>query len=177
VGATHNGAVALGAVDRWPLVNGAIPTDTSRWAVPSVNTVDDRSDVRRTQHAHDEAEKRSLFCDVPDCKTTRKGKSFSRPFDLSRHKHEQHSPDCRRYICGCCRKTFVRKDKMLRHLRSAHAMSSDTSFRCSAAPCSLEGVNQEVHFISQVELDQHLAEAHKVLDAVTSESDSEPSKQ
>jgi hypothetical protein len=132
-----------------------------------------RSAVRGTP----EAEKRSLFCDVPDCKTTQKGKSFSRPFDLSRHKLEQHSPDCRRYICGCCKKTFVRKDKMLRHLRSAHTMSGDLSFRCSVAPCSQEGVNQEVHFISQVELDQHIAEAHNVLDSISSESNSERSKQ
>jgi hypothetical protein len=140
-------------------------------------TVNDSRDSTRMQHVREEGRKPSFFCDVPECK----GKSFTRQHDLNRHKNEQHSPGCRRYICGLCRKPrakkpFVRKDKMLHHLRSAHNMQGDMVWWCSTEHCSMEGVNQEVHFTSRSELDQHRAEAHNAFNAITSESNSEQSK-
>jgi hypothetical protein len=62
---------------------------------------------------------------------------------------------------------------MLRHLRSAHKMQGSTFQRCLMGPCGVDGVNQEVYFSSQSDLDQHRAKTHKIVDAITPESNPE----
>jgi hypothetical protein len=124
-----------------------------------------------------EKEQRPLyFCRVPDCKA--RSISFTRQGDMNRHTNEQHSPDRPRYVCGCCRergqRSFLRKDRLINHLRSAHHMQGNTSWTCLREPCSME--NQEVHFTSRSERDQHILATHRESNLVSSESKPEQSK-
>jgi hypothetical protein len=154
------------------------PTETSRdWEIPPNVSSNGSNGAPQNQHACEDEQKSLYFCDVPDCHR----RKFSRQYDLKRHKIEQHSSDTRRYICGPCRqkkveKPFVRKDKLMTHLRSVHNMHGSVSRRCSEGPCGTEGTNYEIHFATQPELDQHLIESHKICDAATPESNHEPSK-
>ncbi|KAH0544525.1 hypothetical protein FGG08_001297 [Glutinoglossum americanum] len=142
------------------------------WEVPPGVVPNGGSDSMQKQPFCEEEHKASNFCDVPDCKAAQRCKPFSRPYDLKRHKMEQHSSNPPRYICGSCRnlqvvKFFFRKERVIKHLRSAHDMSGNS------VACSIEGINQEVHFASESELEQHRVEVHETPENITPESSSE----
>jgi hypothetical protein len=101
------------------------------------------------------------FCDVEGCAMSRK--PFKRKYELNRHKKEQHSPDHGCYRCGLCKKVNVRRDKMIKHLRSVHKMPEGaTPEECPSEGC-MDSIT--VLFTSRLEVDDHVGAMHKTLDS------------
>lgn len=114
-----------------------------------------------------EKQANSYRCIQPGCS----GVSFGRKYDLRRHQ-ASHSSDSVRYVCGECidkrqgggsNALFLRKDKLLVHLRKLHGLPEKETalLRCTMNPCGAS--NEEMDFSSQLALDTHIINVHSVV--------------
>lgn len=102
---------------------------------------EDRNTFNRERHSGriSSGKPNQYYCDVQGCVSS--GKPFKRKYELKRHKRKQHDDDCDRYICGLCQKENIKKDKIIKHLRSIHGISKDTAIgECSLKPCKTKRV-------------------------------------
>jgi hypothetical protein len=146
--------------------SGYTPTPLSSVSPPEVDQGPQpyRSPQRSTSASSggssDSNPKNQYFCDVQSCPMSRK--PFKRPYEVNRHKKEQHSPDNASYKCGLCKKGNVRRDKTIKHLRSVHRMPEGTTpEKCPVVGCM---DSLEVLFTSRLELNNHVNAMHKTQD-------------